>query len=302
MICILVTVFAGLVGLASGSFLNTCASRWPEDEKVTTPRSHCRSCGRTLTWWENVPLVSWMALRGRCRTCRAWIGWRYPLAELAIGVLWAYCAWQVFIAAPELNSGIFSFNVWAALTEAIARMIFLWLLVALAVLDAEFLWLPDRLTLPGIGLGLLLAVTRATLDAFWNLHGGFEVWEHVLPSTVVLFWFLGAVLGGGVLLAIRFAYRVIRDQEGIGFGDVKLMAMIGGWIGLKGALLSFVLAVVLGAVVSLALRGPASTHASSEKWHLRKVPFGTFLCIGGIVSGLWGKFIIAAYLRWSGFL
>jgi leader peptidase (prepilin peptidase)/N-methyltransferase len=79
MIRILGTIFAGLLGLCFGSFLNVCLSRWPTSESVVSPRSHCRHCGRTLTWWENVPLVSWLMLRGRCRTCRAWIGWRYPL-------------------------------------------------------------------------------------------------------------------------------------------------------------------------------------------------------------------------------
>jgi len=84
MIRVLGTVFAALLGLAFGSFLNVCLSRWPQDESVAAPRSHCRSCGRTLPWWENVPLLSWLALRGRCRSCKAWIGWRYPLVELAV--------------------------------------------------------------------------------------------------------------------------------------------------------------------------------------------------------------------------
>ena len=95
MIRVLGTIFAGLLGLAFGSFLNVCLSRWPEGESIVQPRSHCRSCGRTLAWWENVPLLSWIALRGRCRSCGAWIGWRYPLVELAVGALWAVAAWRV---------------------------------------------------------------------------------------------------------------------------------------------------------------------------------------------------------------
>jgi leader peptidase (prepilin peptidase)/N-methyltransferase len=89
MIRILGTIFAGLLGLAFGSFLNVCLSRWPAGESVVKPRSHCRQCGRTLAWWENVPLVSWLALRGRCRGCKSWIGWRYPLVEFSVAVLWA---------------------------------------------------------------------------------------------------------------------------------------------------------------------------------------------------------------------
>src|SRR5208282_2595935 len=95
MIRILGTIFAGLVGLAFGSFLNVCLSRWPAGESVVKPRSHCRQCGRTLAWWENVPLVSWIALRGRCRSCKSWIGWRYPLVELSVAVLWAYYAGEL---------------------------------------------------------------------------------------------------------------------------------------------------------------------------------------------------------------
>src|ERR1039457_6567682 len=96
MIRILGTIFAGLLGLAFGSFLNVCLSRWPAGESVVTPRSHCRSCEHILGWWENIPLLSWLSLRGRCRGCGTWIGWRYPLVELAVSVLWAYPAWRSF--------------------------------------------------------------------------------------------------------------------------------------------------------------------------------------------------------------
>ena len=97
MIRILGTIFAGLLGLAFGSFLNVCLSRWPAGESIIRPRSHCRQCSRTLAWWENVPLISWLALRGRCRTCRAWIGWRYPLVELAVGLLWVYRSGNIYM-------------------------------------------------------------------------------------------------------------------------------------------------------------------------------------------------------------
>src|ERR1039458_1820554 len=119
MIRILGTIFAGLLGLAFGSFLNVCLSRWPAGESIVTPRSHCRQCGRTLAWWENVPLVSWLALRGRCRGCRAWIGWRYQLVELALGSVWAYSAWHFFesIAFSEFPS----YFVYNALEVAVGQ-------------------------------------------------------------------------------------------------------------------------------------------------------------------------------------
>src|SRR3954471_4708255 len=106
MVRILGTVFAALLGLAFGSFLNVCLSRWPEGESIVTPRSHCRKCGRVLAWWENVPLVSWVTLRGRCRGCGAWIGWRYVTVEAAVGGLWALAAWNT--AGDSLEHLVFS--------------------------------------------------------------------------------------------------------------------------------------------------------------------------------------------------
>ncbi|HUX27485.1 MAG TPA: prepilin peptidase, partial [Terracidiphilus sp.] len=103
MIRILGTILAALTGLAFGSFLNVCLSRWPEGESIVQPRSHCRQCGHTLAWWENIPLLSWLALRGRCRNCRAWIGWRYPLVEVTLGTLWAIAVWQFMGKIFDLN-------------------------------------------------------------------------------------------------------------------------------------------------------------------------------------------------------
>ena len=104
MIRVLGTVFAAMLGLAFGSFLNVCLSRWPQGESIVHPRSHCRRCGRTLAWWENIPLVSWIALRGRCRGCGAWIGWRYVLVECAVAAVWSLLAWRSmgdFVLSPE---------------------------------------------------------------------------------------------------------------------------------------------------------------------------------------------------------
>ena len=202
MIRIYGTVFAAIFGLLLGSFLNVCASRWPENESVIRPRSHCRSCNRTLSFWENVPLASWLVLRGRCRTCKAWIGWRYPLAELAVGVLWAFTAWQFFTAHPVPDISNVAFAV--DLANAIAQLIFLWLLVALAVIDQEYLWLPDRLIWPGIGLGLVIGVTRATLSTLMANDGGFAEWKRTTAKAVIE-WFIGAVFASLAVLVIRWA-------------------------------------------------------------------------------------------------
>ena len=292
MIRILATVFAGLLGLAFGSFLNVCLSRWPEDESVVTPRSHCRSCGRTLAWWENLPLVSWLALRGRCRTCKSRISWRYPLIELAVGGLWALVTWQslgppfenfVLLSDPTISAAVLS-----------AKCIFLWLLVALAVLDAEHLWLPNWLTIPGIALGLVNFV----LQMYVAEH--LFIMSRSLQDAAALFA-LGILAAASLILLIRWLYWLVRRREGMGLGDAKLMALLAAWLGLPGALLSFALGVFLGAIFAVGLVAMPNRSDKPEPWILTKLPFGTFLCIGGIVSALWGQPIIASYLRWAGF-
>ena len=227
MIPIFVTVFAGILGLAFGSFLNVCATRWPEEESIFKGRSHCRTCGRTLAWWENIPLLSWLALRGHCRTCKAWIGWRYPLTELAVGALWAFSTWHTFLEAPDLSTGTLTYGAAFVLANGIARLIFLWILVALAVMDAENLWLPDRLTFSGIALGFALACTRGGIFASMRYGGGFDEWRHYV-SLSIFYWFIGAVASGAGVLVIRWIYIMIRGQEGIGMGaDENEVTVIG---------------------------------------------------------------------------
>jgi leader peptidase (prepilin peptidase) / N-methyltransferase len=306
MVRILATIFAGLLGLAFGSFLNVCLTRWPAGESIVGPRSRCRACGRTLTWWENVPLVSWLALRGRCRTCGTWIGIRYPLVELAVGALWALVAWR--FSNRSALSALPDLAILLELARSIARAVFFWLVVALAALDAENLWLPDWLTWPGIALGFAysiipLPVFEATFALF---RWGPDV--HVQAAVATL---MSMALAALLILLIRWTYKLLRKREGIGLGDAKLMAMLGAWLGLPGALLSFFIGVILGAVVALFVLALPATRAKetsisednseAPSRSLRKLPLGTFLCIGGIVSALWGQPILAAYLRWAGF-
>jgi leader peptidase (prepilin peptidase)/N-methyltransferase len=304
MIRILGAILAGLLGLAFGSFLNVCLSRWPAGESVVRPRSHCRNCNRTLAWWENVPVVSWLALRGRCRKCGAWIGWRYPLVELAIGALWADVAWHnaAFAFVYFREPSIFIFYPWSRL---VGGMAFFWLLIALAALDAESLWLPNSITVPGIVLGLLLDTATATVNAILPWYDA----VHASRSSTVLraaghealLRFLEILAAAGLILLIRWLYKLIRKREGMGLGDAKLMALLAAWLGLPGALLAFGLGAVLGSVAALALLAVPNARRGSESWGATKLPFGTFLCVGGIVSALWGQPMINAYLRWAGF-
>jgi leader peptidase (prepilin peptidase)/N-methyltransferase len=298
MIRIFGTIFAGLLGLAFGSFLNVCLSRWPEGESIVHPRSHCRNCDHTLAWWENIPLVSWLALRGRCRKCRAWIGWRYPLVELAVGTLWAIESWQYLDQwRPDHLASILEQQIQSPyrLVYAIGWAFFLWLLTALAVLDAENLWLPDRLTLSGIVLGFPCTVLRS-FYARWD----FDPSDPPFLLVGALECLLSILAAAGLILLIRWFYWLVRRREGIGLGDAKLMALLAAWLGLPGALLAFGLGVVLGAVVALVLLAIPGKSPETGAWALKKLPLGTFFCVGGIVSSLWGPQIIAAYLRWAG--
>jgi len=296
MIRVLGTVFGGLAGLAFGSFLNVCLTRWAAGESIVRPRSHCRSCGRTLAWWENVPLVSWLALRGRCRTCRAWIGWRYVLVEAAVGGLWAVVGWRFLgqILTPELAPDFDLGPIHFGIIPAIGMIIFLWLLVGIAVLDAEQLWVADAATLPGIALGLAIPLLdESIVRGLW--------WEQGEFRALLVNRLLAVAVAAGLILLIRWIYKLIRHREGIGLGDAKLMAMLGAWLGLPGALLAFAIGVVLGAAAALVLIALPSTHTDGQRWALKKLPLGTFLCIGGIVSALWGAPILAVYSRWAGF-
>ncbi|HEX7727560.1 MAG TPA: prepilin peptidase [Terracidiphilus sp.] len=294
------TVLAGVLGLAFGSFLNVCLSRWPAGESVAKPRSHCRACGRTLTWWENVPLLSWLALRGRCRTCGVWIGWRYPIVELAVGALWAYDVWRFAFALPKLGLSIWGFNF--LVVCFLGPFSLLWLLVALAVLDAEHLWLPDKLTLPSILPGVFVAAIYSYFFA-GSIVTPVSFANFFLSPSMQSFWlerFFSILLSAGLVLLIRWLYQLVRHREGIGLGDAKLMAMLGAWLGLEGALLAFALGILMGAVVGLVVLARGA-RAGTKNPALAKLPLGTFLCIGGIVSSLWGQPILAAYMRWAGF-
>jgi len=284
------TGLAALLGLAFGSFLNVCLSRWPEGESVVTPRSHCRTCGRTLTWWENIPVLSWLFLGGRCRTCNAKISWRYPLVELLTGILFAVQAWDslgLLFSPSKLSSDI-------VLMHAVGMAFFYWMLVALAMLDAEHLWLPNWITFSGIALGFALTTFLGPLDDSWWSQSATTMRASAISDALAI------AIATALILVIRWTYWLIRRREGIGLGDAKLMAMLGAWLGLSGALLSFAIGVFLGAIFALILLGLPASRRGSENWSAARLPLGTFLCIGGIVSALWGQSIIAAYLHWAG--
>ena len=292
MIRILAAVFAGLLGLAFGSFLNVCLSRWPAGESVVSPRSHCRNCTHTLAWWENIPLLSWLILHGHCRDCRTPISVRYPVVELAVGVIWGVFAWQA--SGPSFERLIISGFPLRGATLVLLKLTFYWLLVALAALDVEHLWLPDWLTYTGIALGILYVCTE------FSFASHMFIMDHGLPYAIGLL--LGGILiAAALILIIRWLYKLIRHRDGLGLGDAKLMALLAAWLGLPGALLAFAIGVVLGAAIALVLLINPAARTNPQSWATSKLPLGTFLCVGGIVSSLWGQPILAAYFRWAGF-
>jgi leader peptidase (prepilin peptidase)/N-methyltransferase len=214
---------------------------------------------------------------------------RYALVEAAVGATWALLIWRAIPASPLASNPsqvILSELGWSA-----ALAVLDYLLIGLAALDAEYLWLPDVITYPGIALGICVSVA---FEAF-----GFHPDTASRPFQALLTSAEAAATGLALVLLIWALYWLIRRKEGIGLGDAKLMAMLGAWLGFSGVLLSFGIGVVLGAVVAvmLLLRG----RSNDGSWAGGKLPLGTFLCIGGIISSLWGQQIVTAYLRWAGF-
>jgi len=205
-----------LLGLVSGSFLNVVIHRLPRGESVAFPGSHCPACGAPIRPYDNVPVLSWLVLRGRCRVCRAPISARYPFVELANAVLWV----AVFLRAP----GWADFASGAFLCSAC---------LALLAIDAEFRILPDRITLTGIAVGL-------TLSFFSRVR---------TPASS----FAGAAIGAGGLWLVAFLYEKWKKVEGMGLGDVKMLGMIGALLGASGVVVTVLLASVAGSLVGLAL-------------------------------------------------
>lgn len=241
-----------LAGLAVGSFLNVCIYRLPLGESLAWPPSHCTACHRPLAWYENVPIVSWLALRGRCRTCAAPISAAYPLVEAVTALVFAGAA-----------------AVYGLTWLLAVRLLFASALIVLFVIDLRHRILPNAITLPGVAAGFV---------ASWFLPPGW------LSSLI------GIAAGGGILFAIAEAYYRVRGQEGLGMGDVKMLAMIGAFLGWPLTILTLVIASFSGSLVGMALivSGRGSMQAA--------LPFGTFLAFGALVAAVAGEGILAWYL------
>ena len=246
------TLVLAVAGLLVGSFLNVCIYRVPRRESIVWPASRCTECGRHLAWYENVPVLSWLLLRGRCRTCGAGISSMYPLVELTTAVLFAAGA---LVYGP---SGLL-----------VVRLVFGCALIVLFAIDLRHRVLPDVITLPGIAVGL---AASGFVPPGW------------LSSLV------GIIAGGGILFAIAEAYYRVRGQQGLGMGDVKMLAMVGAFLGWPLMILTLVFASFAGSIVGVSL------IASGRGGLQAALPFGTFLAVGAIVAAAVGDPVLTWYL------
>jgi leader peptidase (prepilin peptidase)/N-methyltransferase len=244
--------YAAVLGLIAGSYLNVVVFRLPRGISTVLPRSACPACGAPIRARDNLPLVSFALLGGRCRACAAPIPWRYPLVEAMTALLFVACRERFGVSLAALAAALFGC-----------------LMIALALIDLEHLMLPDRLTLPGIAVGLALQP--------WLPWGG-------LGSAAA-----GALLGAAALLAIRAAWHLLRREEGMGLGDVKMLALIGAFLGWQGTLVALFFASFAGALTGLALIWSGGAGMRS------KLPFGSFLALGGLTALFAGPEIAGWY-------
>lgn len=240
-------------GAIIGSFLNVCIYRLPRGISVVRPPSACARCARTLSWYENVPVVSYLALRGRCRTCGEPISLRYPIVEAITAAMFAL-AWWYYGPCLLLAS----------------RLVLGCALIVLFEIDREHQILPHAITLPGIVVGFAFSVFT---EPGWQSSLG------------------GIVVGGGILLAIGYAYYLVRHEEGLGMGDFKMLAMIGAFLGWRLTIVTLMMASLSGSIVGVGLM---ATERGGMKTAL---PFGTFLAIGAAIAATVGPDLLDWYLR-----
>ncbi|MFI5244584.1 MAG: prepilin peptidase [Gemmatimonadales bacterium] len=266
---LIVYVFVFFVGASVGSFLNVCIARWPAEESVVRPRSRCPRCGTMIAWYDNVPLLSWILLRAKCRSCGQPISAIYPVVEASIGVVWVAAVWT--FASPFV---------------AVRVAVFATILAGIAVTDAKHYLIPDGFTLTG----LLFGVAGSLVGAWLGEQGPFAG-----PADALF----GACVGAGAITIIGWLGEVALKKEAMGFGDTTLMAMVGAALGPGRALLTIFTAALLAAVVFLVgvypvvwLRG----RRRGEPFQVPLVPFGVFLAPAALLILLFGDALIGWYL------
>jgi leader peptidase (prepilin peptidase)/N-methyltransferase len=261
-------VYSFVIGACFGSFLNVCISRWPDGLSVVRPRSRCPKCERQITALENIPLVSWLALRGRCRGCGTWISIQYPLVELVVGVIWF---------ASYLHYGL-SFT-------ALRVAVFVTILLGIAITDAKHYLIPDGFT----AFGLAWVILTAIIALFFQSESPFDGAYGAL---------IGACTGAGAIAISGWVGELALKKEAMGFGDVTLMAVIGAAVGPTRAILTIFLGALIATVVFLGLVYPFVWLRSRRRgvaFEPPQIPFGVFLAPAAVIALLWGNSMVSIY-------
>jgi leader peptidase (prepilin peptidase)/N-methyltransferase len=256
-----------LFGLIIGSFLNVCILRIPIEKSIVLPPSHCPSCGTSIKPYDNIPVVSWLVLAGRCRKCKVRISAMYPMVELGTGLLFLAC-----YLAFGLNA------------EALKWAIFAALIIVLTITDLRERILPDKVNFVGLGLGLLLSLFTRPVDgtALWLAN---HLFAYPPPEAALSFGdaLIGAGAASGLLWLVAEGYFRARGREGMGLGDVKMMAMAGAFLGLQRALLTILAGSLLGSVIGIAV------ITIGRKGRDFELPFGSFLGAGAMLVVFFGS-------------
>jgi leader peptidase (prepilin peptidase)/N-methyltransferase len=283
MIDILAGAYAFVVGICVGSFLNVCIGRWPEGLSVVRPRSRCPKCGHQITARENIPILSWLLLRGRCSGCRDSISIQYPIVELLVGLLW-----------------LAAFLQFGATFTAFRVAVFATVLLGISITDAKHFLIPDGFTV----FGLFFVLATSLIGLYLGEAEPFaRPWDA----------FIGMCVGAGAIAIVGWLGEVWLKREAMGFGDVTLMAVVGAALGPTRSLLTIFIGaliapiVLLGVVYPLSARGLADDKGQTElaleasaSWRKRELPFGVFLAPAALIALLFGDAMIAWYLRISG--
>jgi leader peptidase (prepilin peptidase) / N-methyltransferase len=283
MIDILEAIYVFAVGACVGSFLNVCIGRWPDGLSVVKPRSRCPKCGHQIKATENIPIVSWLLLRGRCSGCHERISIQYPIVELLVGLLW-------LAAFLQFGMSFTAFRV----------AVFATVLLGISITDAKHFLIPDGFTVFGLFFVLVSSLVALYLGESAPFAGPWDA-------------FIGMCVGAGAISIVGWLGEVWLKRPAMGFGDVTLMAVVGAAVGPTRALLTIFIAavlapiVLLGVVYPLSARGLADDQGQTELaleasggWRKRELPFGVFLAPAALIALLSGDVIIAWYLRISG--
>lgn len=249
-------IFFFLLGSAIGSFLNVCIHRIPREKSIVNPPSACPQCGKAIRFFDNIPIVSYILLRGKCRDCETTISVRYPLVELLTAVLFVILYRRLGVTF-----------------ELFVFLVFVSLLIAISFIDLDFQIIPDVLSIGGVVVGFLLSLGR-------------PLFRNIDPKFGMLDSLYGIALGGGLLFAIAWLYQFFTKREGMGGGDIKLLGMIGAFCGIKGVVFSLVSGSVIGTIVGIPLmiaKGRDTKYA---------IPFGPFLSLGALVYVFMGNTLI----------